>query len=168
MQGTTQAQFYVKLLRSRILSSFLNLQNLISSSGFVKISTNWSSILTPSRDISYLATWSLRKWWQISMCLVREYWTGLLASFTALSLSHKEVLFLELHHSLAKFASCKVFVHNKHPWQCILLRRCTTPHYFASWRTKTQVIYQTNGTLHTCFSYQLCNRHNPNQNSQLI
>ena len=26
-----------------------------------------------------------------------------------------EVLYLELHHSLAKFVSCKVFVHNKHP-----------------------------------------------------
>ena len=56
----------------------------------------------------------------------------------------KEVLFLELHHSLAKFVSCKVFVH-KHPRQCIPLRRWTKPHYFVSWRTKTQVICNTSG-----------------------
>ena len=35
----------------------------------------------------------------------------------------KEVLYLEQHHSLAKFVSCKVFVHNKHTRQCILLQR---------------------------------------------
>ena len=114
MQGTTQAHFLVKLLKSSTLSSFLNLQNVASSSGLVKISANWSSVLTPSSEISFLATLSLRKWWRISMCLVRDYWTGLLASFTALSLSHKKVHFLELLYNLAKFASCKVFVHNKH------------------------------------------------------
>jgi hypothetical protein len=115
MQGSTQAHFFVKLLRSSTLSSFLNWQNVASSSGFVKISANWSSVLTPSSDISFLATWSLRKWWQISMCLVRECWTGLLAIFTALLLSHKRGTFLELHHSLEEFASCKGFVRNKHP-----------------------------------------------------
>ena len=89
MQGTTQAHFLVKLLRSSTLSSFLNRQKVASSSGFVKISANWSSVLTPSSDISFLATWSLRKRWWICMCLVQECWTGLLASFTALSSSHK-------------------------------------------------------------------------------
>ena len=168
MQGTTQTQFLVKLLKSSTLSSFRNLQKVASSSGLVKISANWSSDLTPSSDISFLATWSLRKWWRISICLVRECWTGLFASFTALSLSHKRGTFLELHHSLAKFVSCKVFVHNKHPRQCIPLRRWIKPHYFISWRTKTQVIYQANGTLRMCFFYQLCNRHNPNRNNQLI
>jgi hypothetical protein len=116
MQGSTQAHFFfVNLLRSSTLSSFLNWQNVASSSGFVKISANWSSVLTPSSDISFLATWSLRKWWQISMCLVRECWTGLLAIFTVLLLSHKRGTFLELHHSLEEFASCKGFVRNKHP-----------------------------------------------------
>ena len=72
MQWTTQAHFLVKLLRSSTLSSFLNRQNVASSSGLVKISVNWSSVLTPSNNISFLATWSLRKWWRISMCLMRE------------------------------------------------------------------------------------------------
>ena len=153
MQGTTQAHLLAKLLKSSTLSSFRNLQNIASSSGLVKISANWFSVLTPSSEILFLATWSLRKWWWISMCLVQECWTGLLASFTALSLSHKRGNFLELHHSLAKFASCKVFVHNKHPRQCISLRRWTKPHYFISWRTKTQVIYQANGTLRMWFFY---------------
>ena len=40
MQGTTQAQFLVKLLKSSTLSSFRNLQNVASSSGLVKISAN--------------------------------------------------------------------------------------------------------------------------------
>ena len=90
MQETTQAHFLVKLLKSSTLSSFCNLQNVVSSSGLVKIPANWSSVLTPSSDISFLATWSLRKWWRISMCLVRECWTRLVASFTALSLSHRK------------------------------------------------------------------------------
>ena len=61
MQGTTHAHFLVKLLKSSTLSSFLNLQNVASFSDLVKISTNWSSVLTPSSDISFFATWSLRK-----------------------------------------------------------------------------------------------------------
>ena len=40
MQGTTQAHFLVKLLKSSTLSSFLNEQNVASSSGLVKISAN--------------------------------------------------------------------------------------------------------------------------------
>ena len=168
MQGTTQAHLFVKLLKSSTLSSFRNLQKVASSSGFVKISGNWSSVLTPSSDISFLATWSLRKWWRISICLVRECWTGLFASFTALSLSHKRCTFSKLHHSLAKFVSCIKFVHNMHPRQCIPLRRLIKPHYFVSGRTKTQVIYQANDTLWMCSFYQPCIRRNPNQNSQLI
>ena len=72
LQETTQAHFLVKLLKSSTLSSFLNRQNVASSSGLVKIFANWSSVLTPSSDISFLATWSLRKWWRISMCLVKS------------------------------------------------------------------------------------------------
>ena len=40
MQWTTQAQYLVKLLKSSTLSSFLNRQNVASSSGLVKISAN--------------------------------------------------------------------------------------------------------------------------------
>ena len=92
MQGTTQAHFLVELQKSSTLSSFLNWQNVASSSGLVKIA-NWSSVLTPSSDISFLATWSVRKWWWISMCLMRECWTRLFVSFTVLSLSHKRGTF---------------------------------------------------------------------------
>ena len=81
---------YMMLEASRTLSSLRNLQKVLSSRGFVKISTNWFSERTPQSDISFLATWSLRKWWRISMCFVRECWTGFLAIFTALSLSQKE------------------------------------------------------------------------------
>ena len=95
MQGTTQTRFLVKLLKSRTLSSFLNRQNVASSSGLVKISANWSSVLTPSSEISFFVTWSLRKWWWISMCLVRECWTGLFASFTALSLSQQSLFHIK-------------------------------------------------------------------------
>ena len=167
-KGQYKLIFLVKLLKSSTLSSFRNRQEVASSSGLMKISTNWSSVLTPSNEISLFATWSLRKWWRISMCLVRECWTGLFVSFTALSLLHKRGTFLELHHSLAKFVSCIKFVHNKHLRQCIPLRRWTKPHYFVSWRTKTLVIYQANGTPRMCFFYQLCIWHNSNQNSQLI
>ena len=80
---------YMTLEASRMLISLCNLQNVLSSRGFVKISTNWFSERTPQSDISFLATWSLRKWWWISMCFVRECWTGLLAIFKALSLSQR-------------------------------------------------------------------------------
>ena len=40
MQGTTQAHFLLKLLRSSTLSSLLNQQNVASSSGLAKISAN--------------------------------------------------------------------------------------------------------------------------------
>ena len=93
MKGTTQAYFLMKLQKLSTLSSFLNRQNVASSSGLVKISVNWSLVLTPSSEILFLATWSLRKRWRISICLVWECWTGLLASFTALSLSHKSGTF---------------------------------------------------------------------------
>ena len=80
---------YMTLEASNTLSSLRNLQKVLSSSGFVKISANWSSEWTPQSDISVLATWSLRKWWRISMYFVRDWWTGLLAIFTALSLSQR-------------------------------------------------------------------------------
>ena len=80
---------YMTLETSSTLSSLHNLQKVLSSRGFVKISANWSSKRIPQSSISFLATWSLRKWWWISMCLVRECWTGLLAILTTLSLSQR-------------------------------------------------------------------------------
>ena len=80
---------YMMLDKSNTLSSLCNLMKVLSSKGFVKISANYSSDLNQVRVISPLASWSRKKWCRISMCLVRECWTGFLPSFTALSLSQR-------------------------------------------------------------------------------
>ena len=46
---------------------------------------------------SLLVSWSLKKWWQMYMCLVLEWLTGLFASFMALSLSHKSRILVNWH-----------------------------------------------------------------------
>lgn len=51
MPFKTQAYVHVKLLRSRILISCFNIQKCVLSNGFVKISTNWPSVLSPSSDL---------------------------------------------------------------------------------------------------------------------
>ena len=66
-----------------------------------------------------------------------------------LSLSHNKVLCLKLLHSLAKFVSCKLFVHNKHWRQYILLRPLTKQHYFVCLTSKILVISLGSGTLTT-------------------
>jgi muramoyltetrapeptide carboxypeptidase LdcA involved in peptidoglycan recycling len=83
--------------KSRIFSSFLKLQNLDSSRCLVKISASCLSVLTWLRAISSLASWSLKKWWRMSICFVREWLTGLFASFMALSLSHKSGIWEKWH-----------------------------------------------------------------------
>ena len=77
-----------------MFSSLLRKQNLVSSWGFVKILASWFSVLTWHNSISPFASWSLRKWCLISMCLVLECCTGLLASLMALSLSHSSGILL--------------------------------------------------------------------------
>jgi hypothetical protein len=82
---------------SRIFSSFLKLQNLNSSRGLVKILASCLSVLTWLKTISPLASWSLKKWWRMSICFVWEWLTGLFASFMALSLSHKSGIWEKWH-----------------------------------------------------------------------
>ena len=84
------------LEKSSMFNSFLSLQNLLSSSGLVKISTSWSSVPTLSIQISPFCWWSLMQWWQTSIYFVLECWIGLLVSFTALSLSHSNGTCLNL------------------------------------------------------------------------
>ena len=84
------------LEKSRMFNSFLSLQNLLSSSGFVKISASWSSVPTLSMDMSPFCWWSLIKWCLTSMCLVLECWTGLFVILIALSLSHSNGTWLKL------------------------------------------------------------------------
>ena len=79
-----------------MFNSFLSLQNLFSSSGLVNISASWSSVPILSMQMSPFCWWSLMKWWRTSMCFVLECWTGLLVSFTALSLSHSNGTSLKL------------------------------------------------------------------------
>ena len=83
-------------VKSSMFNSFLSLQNLFSSSGLVNISASWSSVPALSIQMFPFYRWSLMKWWQASMCFVLECWTGLLVSFTALSLSHSNGTCLNL------------------------------------------------------------------------
>ena len=78
----------IMLEKSRMFNSFLSLRNLLSSIGLVNISASWSSVPTLSMQISLFYWWSLMKLCLMSMCLVFKYCTGLLVSFTTLSLSH--------------------------------------------------------------------------------
>jgi VanZ family protein len=139
------------------LSSLLNLQNQVSSKVLVKISANWSSVLTPFITISPLLTWSLRKWWRISICLVLLCWTWFVAIFTALSFSL---------HNRRGFVSFKVVVHNNYRWKHIRLRLWIRQCSFISWMTTKQGIFQGIGKHPTCSFYLFCNQHNQNQNSQ--
>jgi hypothetical protein len=97
-----------KLREFKIFNSLLKVQNLCSSSGFKKISANYLSVLTWLRAISPLALLSLKKWCYISMCLVLEWFMGLLASLIALSLSHKSGILPNLQSKSLKvnFIQC--------------------------------------------------------------
>jgi hypothetical protein len=83
------------LEKSIMFSSFFSLWNLFSSSGLVNRSASWSSVPTLSIAMSPFYWWSLMKWWQTSICFVLWCWTGLLVSFTALSLSDSNGTFLK-------------------------------------------------------------------------
>jgi hypothetical protein len=78
-----------KFLESRIFSSCLSLVNVSSSSGLVKISAYCSLVLIYVMSISPFCWWSLKKWYQMAMCLVRLCSTGLSTMRIALSLSHR-------------------------------------------------------------------------------
>ena len=82
--------------KSNMFNSFLSLQNLFSSNVLVNISASWSLVPTLSMQMSPFYWWFLMKWWQTSMCFVLAYWTGLLVSLIALSLSHSNGTFLNL------------------------------------------------------------------------
>ena len=81
---------------SNMFNSFLSLQNLFSSSDLVNMSASWSSVPTLSMQMSPFCWWSLMKWWWTSMFFVLAWWTGLLVSLIALSLSHSNGTFLNL------------------------------------------------------------------------
>jgi hypothetical protein len=65
------AIFQSRFWESKTFSSFLSSQNLFLSKGLVKISANRLWVLTWSITISPLCEWSIRKWYRMSMCLVR-------------------------------------------------------------------------------------------------
>jgi hypothetical protein len=91
--------------KSSMFNLFLSLQNLFSSSGLVKISASWSSVLTLLMQMLSFYWWSLMKLWQTSMCFVLACWTGLLVSFTTLSLLHSNGTCLNLIPKSFKVAS---------------------------------------------------------------
>jgi hypothetical protein len=80
-----------KFRESKTFSSLCSLQNLFSSKGLVKISTSWWSVLVWQTSIPPFCWWSLRKWCQMSMCLVRLCSMRLSAKQIALSLSHRRL-----------------------------------------------------------------------------
>jgi len=88
----------------KYVNSFLNLQNLFSSSGFVKMSASWSLVTMLSMLISPFCWWSLMKWFLMLMCLVLECWTGFCVILIALSLSHSKGTFLNLIPKSSKIA----------------------------------------------------------------
>ena len=97
-------------------------KNLDLSRGFVKISASCFSVLTWRILISPLILWSLKKWWQMSMCLVLEWLTGLFASLMALSLSHNNGILVKWHPK--SWRVCLILVdHNMHWLQHIRPRR---------------------------------------------
>jgi hypothetical protein len=149
-----------KLHESMTFSSLRNLQNLFSSKGLVKISASWFSVLIWYTSISLFCWWSLRKWCQMSMCLVRLCSTGLFAKRIALSLSHRSGTLLRFSQSLGGFASSKVVARN------IVLRQHTRPQRWigqrmsVSWNFRTPGTFQEIGTSLMYSSYQPCTRHN--------
>ena len=154
------------LEKSSMFNSFVSLQNLFSSSGLVKISASWSSVPTLSMQMSPFCWWSLMKWWQTSICFVLECWTGLLVSFTTLSLSHSNGTCLNLIPKSLKVASSKVIEHNNYRSKCTPLRRLKVLYYFASLMTKTQVIFPIVVMCPMCSFSQLCIPHNRSPNIQ--
>ena len=154
--------------KSSMFNSFLSLQNLFSSSGLVNISASWSSVPILSMQMSPFCWWSLMKWWRTSMCFVLECWTGLLVSFTALSLSHSNGTCLKLIPNPSMLPSSIEFVHNNYRPQCTPLRRLIVQHYFASWMTMRQVIFPIVDMCPMCFFFQLCIPHSPSRNIQQV
>ena len=68
-------------------NSFLKKKNLSFGRGFVNISASCNFVSMNFTSQSPLFTWSLMKWWRISMCLVLECWIWFLVRFIALVLS---------------------------------------------------------------------------------
>ena len=63
-------------VRFNIPSLEIRKLNLFSSKGLVNRSANWNSVFTKYNSMVPHFTWSLIKWYRISMCLVLECWTG--------------------------------------------------------------------------------------------
>ena len=156
-----------KLRESKIFSSLLKAQNLYSSRGLVKISASCLSVLTCHKAISPLASWSRKKWCLISMCFVLECCTGLFASLIELSLSHKSGILLTHNRSHSRYASSTKVGHNKHPLPHIRLRRWIKLPNYVSWNSKILGNGQGIDTSPLYSFDLLCNRHNPNRNSQV-
>ena len=74
---------------SIIPNSLLIMQNWSLLKGLVKILASWLWVSTNSMQMSSLSAWFLMKWGLISICFVRECWTGFLVILMALLLSQK-------------------------------------------------------------------------------
>lgn len=112
------------------------------------------------------STWSRRKWWHISICLVRDWNTRFMVRSIALMLSHMIGICCGL---TSKSSSCfwaTVFEHNNYQMRPIPPQHLTKqwkPIYFYANLLKSLKTY---GKFHKYFCYPICNRKNQNRYNQ--
>ena len=148
-------------------SSVLRKLNLSLLSGLVNKSTNYFLETTNWTSQSPLLTWSLIKWWRISICLVLECYTGFFVKFIALVLSQRKRI---LDRFIPKSLSC-----------CLIQRLCAqqlpASIYSASVVNNVEQVcfllchklnsIQVSGKFQMCSSYPIFNLQNQSRNSQL-
>jgi hypothetical protein len=155
-----------KLRESKTFSSLRNLQKVFSSNGLVKISASWFSVLTWYTSISPFCWWSLRKWCQMSKCLVRLCSIGLSACGLHSQCHIGVGLRSDCSQSLGGFASSKVVVRNTVQRQHTRPQRWIGQRMFVSLNSTTPGTFLEIGTSPMCSSYQPCTRHNRSLNIQ--
>src|SRR5665213_1322194 len=99
----------------------------------------------------------------MSMCLVREWWTGFFEMHIALLLSHIWGFYGSSNRSLREFGSTTVVEHSSFRLQHIRLRQLRGLRSVVFDLTTIQVILLGIGMYHSCFFDQLGIRQNPHQ-----
>jgi hypothetical protein len=145
-----------KFRESKTFSSLRSLQNIFSSKGLVKISASWWSVLIWQTLMSPFCWWSLKKWCQMSRCVVRLCSTGLSVKRIALSLAG---LCSDRSQSPAEFASSKIVARNTGLRQHTQPRRWIRQHMFVSLNSNIPRTFLETIKSLMCFPYQLWTWH---------
>ena len=130
----------------------------ISTSCFL-VSINWISQ-------SPLLTWSLIKWWQISMCFVLECWIWFLVRLITLLLSQAKAPCYPSTQNLLVVVWSKESEHNSYPQLCIQLLQLKVPHKLVSCYAKIWDLNQEDGKSHLCIFCPAYTLQNQNQNNE--